>query len=174
MDTVDVEFQEEKPVERGKSKKWLRLLAYGLLLYVFFLGISNLRLLVTEGSSMAPTYTPGDIVLCARSTSPPKSGDVVLVRHEGALVLKRVTYVAGETVQHTSWYFPNHSSYGISYELHFGDEMYWGSNVVPEGYVFVEGDNPSASHDSRYEDFGLVPIEDIWGTVTFTVYDQKG
>jgi signal peptidase I len=33
---------------------------------------------------------------------------------------------------------------------------------VPEGYVFVAGDNPN-SFDSRYEEFGLVPREKIWG-----------
>lgn len=173
MDTIDVETQQKRSGERGKCIKWLRLLAYCLLLYVFFWGLSNVRLLVTEGRSMAPTYTPGDIVLCVKSTSTPKSDDVVLVRHEDKLVLKRVTYVAGETVRHKSWFSPDSSNYGNDYGTHHGDVMYWGSNVVPEGYVFVEGDNPSASHDSRYEDFGLVSIEDIWGTVTFTVYDQK-
>lgn len=33
---------------------------------------------------------------------------------------------------------------------------------VPEGYVFVAGDNPN-SFDSRYEEFGLVPRKKIWG-----------
>lgn len=33
---------------------------------------------------------------------------------------------------------------------------------VPKGYVFVAGDHPQ-SFDSRYEEFGLVPIEKIWG-----------
>jgi signal peptidase I len=33
---------------------------------------------------------------------------------------------------------------------------------VPEDYVFVAGDNPN-SFDSRYEEFGLVPREKIWG-----------
>lgn len=33
---------------------------------------------------------------------------------------------------------------------------------VPEGYIFVAGDNPN-SFDSRYEEFGLVPLEKIWG-----------
>lgn len=41
------------------------------------------------------------------------------------------------------------------------------SSVVPEGYVFVAGDNPH-SFDSRYEEFGLVPIEKIWGRGVFT------
>ncbi|OJW46978.1 MAG: signal peptidase I [Alphaproteobacteria bacterium 41-28] len=33
---------------------------------------------------------------------------------------------------------------------------------IPPGYVFVAGDHPR-SFDSRYEEFGLVPIERIWG-----------
>ncbi len=34
--------------------------------------------------------------------------------------------------------------------------------IIPPGYVFVAGDNPH-SFDSRYEEFGLVPMEKIWG-----------
>lgn len=34
--------------------------------------------------------------------------------------------------------------------------------IIPPGYVFVAGDNPN-SFDSRYEEFGLVPMEKIWG-----------
>lgn len=36
------------------------------------------------------------------------------------------------------------------------------AEFVPEGYVFVAGDNLN-SFDSRYEEFGLVPMEKIWG-----------
>lgn len=35
-------------------------------------------------------------------------------------------------------------------------------NIIPEGYLFVAGDNPQ-SFDSRYKEFGLVPIEKVWG-----------
>lgn len=41
------------------------------------------------------------------------------------------------------------------------------ANFIPEGYVFVAGDNPN-SFDSRYEEFGLVPHEKIWGKAVFT------
>ncbi len=40
------------------------------------------------------------------------------------------------------------------------------ASSVPEGYVFVAGDN-SNSFDSRYEEFGLVPSEKIWGKALF-------
>ena len=33
---------------------------------------------------------------------------------------------------------------------------------IPPGYVFVAGDHPR-SFDSRYKEFGLVPIEKVWG-----------
>lgn len=39
--------------------------------------------------------------------------------------------------------------------------------IIPEGYLFVAGDNPK-SFDSRYEEFGLVPKEKIWGKGVFT------
>ena len=39
--------------------------------------------------------------------------------------------------------------------------------IIPTGYVFVAGDNPN-SFDSRYEEFGLVPMEKIWGKAIAT------
>lgn len=39
--------------------------------------------------------------------------------------------------------------------------------VIPQGFVFLGGDNPK-SFDSRYEEFGLVPLEKIWGKAIFT------
>ena len=39
--------------------------------------------------------------------------------------------------------------------------------VIPEGFIFVAGHNPQ-SFDSRYEEFGLVPLEKVWGKAVFT------
>lgn len=41
------------------------------------------------------------------------------------------------------------------------------SKTIPEGYLFVAGDNPQ-SFDSRYAEFGLVPISKIWGKAVCT------
>jgi signal peptidase I len=43
-----------------------------------------------------------------------------------------------------------------------------GQIQVPEGFVYVMGDNRTNSEDSRY--FGLVPIENIIGKAWFTYW----
>lgn len=120
--------------------------------------VTQCKLVVTEGPSMEPTFSPGDILFCVRSHTLPSTGDIVLLDHNGKLIVKRVAYTAGEEISADGWYDAGHTFVP-------SETMYWGSNTVPHGYIFVLGDNADNSHDSRYETFGLVPINSIWGTV---------
>lgn len=118
------------------------------------------RMIVTAGPSMKPTYTQGDVLLCVRSWAAPKKGTPVLIEKDGILMVKRIGYVAGDDVAGQEWFTDRSADTSCS-----DTPLYWGDTVIPEGYVFVTGDNPLHSYDSRYADFGLVPIEDIWGIV---------
>ena len=102
---------------------------------------------------MEPTYHAGDKLICVRAFSEPEAGDVILFEKDGKMLIKRVAGVYGDSIDLTDDQLPAYD--------------YWGSATVPSGYVFVTGDNPQASYDSRDPDFGLIPISDIWGYVLF-------
>lgn len=154
---------------------------------------------ITKGPSMEPTYDANDFVLCIRAFREPEVGDIVLLEKDGVLMLKRVAATSGQTAFSPAAssasdgtgditdcdYFQGLSESDKACQLLRCERMgwdpagcawtqysYWSDSepaVLPEGYVFVCGDNLSDSYDSRDEDFGLVPVEDIWGYPVISV-----
>lgn len=139
--------------DAGLNDKKAKAKGLGILLYVASLIlicsllISNLRLFITSGPSMEPTYTEGTWVLGIRLHDKDlMPGDLVFLQFRNVYCLKRVAFTEGQDVSQA------------------GYEGYWGSNIVPEGYVYVLGDNPDHSIDSRSSEFGLVARENIQWT----------
>ena len=135
-----------------------------LLLVVAFLVL--FRMGVVRGQSMLPTYQDGQVVLVSRrhSYSPPlRRNDVVLLRKDRDVIIKRVYRLAGEEIDDS---FPNVLRKTLANDL--GD-YYEHKTIdgrlhyfVPDGYIVVLGDNLRVSEDSRY--FGPVPVRDVLGT----------
>ena len=123
---------------------------------------------VVHGQSMEPNLHDSQRVivdlLTYRFREPLRSEIIVLdvpERRSGPPLIKRVIGLPGDRVEiHDSAVFVNGNALSEPYldQLTEGDLPL---QVVPEGHVFVLGDNRCCSNDSRY--FGMVPFENILG-----------
>lgn len=164
---------------RKESLEWIKAIAvgFGLFLIIQFFFFTNYEV---EGRSMNPTLQDGDKLVINKITY--RLGDVerfdIVVFHanEDEDYVKRVIGVPGDTIEYKEdQLYVNGTYYEEPYLFSFRQNVYGkltnnftlkditGFDTVPEGYVFVLGDNRRESFDSRH--FGLVPMEKIVGKV---------
>ena len=119
--------------------------------------------------SMVPTLLVGDRVFANKFIyrfAEPERGDIVVFEDvEGGEedLIKRVVAVAGDRVRVVNGVLKvNRETQGEPYvKPQLPDGSVYGPERLPEGYVFVMGDNRGNSADSRV--FGLLPVENIEG-----------
>ena len=137
-----------------------------LLTYVF-------RIVAVDGDSMLPTLEDGDRLLLTYSYSEFEPGDVVVVdRYAEDPLIKRVIAVGGDTVEivDTHVYVNNVMLQEPYIQGTTLPRDITGKVRVPDGYVFLMGDNRSVSKDSRMDEIGLISVKDIVGKVEFCVW----
>lgn len=124
--------------------------------------------LAVSGQSMTPTVRDGGVVLVALRADPAglDRGDLVVLRDpEGALTLKRVAGVGGDTVVILDAVLTVNGEAVVEPYLDLAtvDGSYAPQVTVPAGHLYVLGDNRARSTDSR--DYGTVPLGDVLGPV---------
>jgi signal peptidase I len=120
------------------------------------------RLPQVSGLSMEPHIRSGEYVVIntfAYRISAPRRGDIVAFRHEGdarAIFIKRVIGVPGDRVAiERGEVYLDGRKLEEPYVVH-GDDRTFAPTTVPDGGVYVLGDNRAESEDSRF--FG--PVKD--------------
>lgn len=118
------------------------------------------HLSVTEGPSMMPTMDKsGNIVVVDKFTPrwlPFQRHDIIIAKSmttSGSYVCKRLIGLPGDTIRFRQYPAEDAQEFEI---------------VVPAGHVWIEGDNPYNSQDSRT--YGPVPISHIEGRVVGRVW----
>jgi signal peptidase I len=147
-----------------------------LVLLCVFVG----RVVVVDGVSMLPTLRHGDVLLLRSVGYTPKQGDVVVLTkdfsyHVGDSIIKRVIAVGGQRVRID---YDENKVYvdGVALdEPYLNEPMVSPSGAsiqeltVPEGSVFVMGDNRNHSGDSRLSALGTIDERYIIGQAVLTL-----
>ncbi len=141
------------------------------------------RVITVDGRSMEPTYYNGDRVLVTNLAGSPQQGDIVIV--VGALdepIIKRVIATEGQTVDFDfqsgevvvdGEILPGSTfgiENGITYVPDMPGQVLEFPQTVPEGCVFVLGDNRDNSTDSRFQAVGMVDCRNVLGKVVFNLF----
>ena len=132
-----------------------------------------LPILRIYGKSMNGTLDSGDIVVSVK-TSNLKTGDVVAFYYNNNVLVKRVIANPGDWVDldRDGNVYVNNVKLE---EPYLDDKAYGETNIelpyqVPEGKIFVLGDNRSVSIDSRNTSIGCIAEEQIVGKIVYRVW----
>lgn len=127
-----------------------------------------------EGDSMLPTLYTDEFVFMEKVSywfSGPQRGDIVICSFPNSkdTYVKRVIGTQGDRLSITGGvlYINGEANYDYFGELMYND---MGEITVPQGYVFVMGDNRNNSTDSRVVGVGALSGDMVQGKAVFVIW----
>lgn len=158
---------------------WIRCILFAISIVVICLTFI-FRLVDVDGTSMESTLESKDKVIVTNLFYTPKDGDIIVISHGAEYskpIIKRVIATEGQTIK-LDYENDRIIVDGVvleepyindsTFEGNYGD--YEIPEVVPEGKVFVMGDNRRVSLDSRRTEIGLIDVDNVIGKAQFVAF----
>lgn len=172
------EIKKRKMKERrGEVFDWVQSLVVALLICVLVFTFL-IRVVTVSGTSMLDTLHNSDRILVSNLFYSPRQGDIVVLRKDSFSaepIVKRIIATGGQTVNidfETGVVYVDGEALDEPYILEptrrridFEDET-----VVPDGCLFVLGDNRNGSTDSRDLRIGCVDERLVIGHALFLLF----
>ena len=173
--------EQEKQTAKGRDLyEWVQSLV-GSVLVVVAIFTFVIRMTGVDGHSMLNTLQHGDRLLVVNSMlyHDYKYGDIVILRKNGVFdddpIVKRVIAVEGQTVDIDFAEGIVYVDGGALEEDYIREPTYTAEGTefpltVPEGSIFVMGDNRNGSSDSRDYRLGTVDTRYVIGKAAFLIF----
>ncbi len=179
------ENTEKKNLNSGESSKLdlydfvqciVSALVVGILIFIFVF-----RVIGVKGGSMYSTLHNGDRIVATGVLYDPEVGDIIILKssYYDQPLVKRIIAVENQTVDidfstGTVYVDGEVIDEPYIYEATYVDEGFDGPVTVPEGHVFVMGDNRNESNDSRSPTIGFIDEREIFGKVFWILFPTDG
>ena len=151
---------------------WVRCIIFAIAIVVVCLTFV-FRLVDVEGTSMCDTLQSKDKVIVTNLFYKPQDNDIIVISHGAEYkkpIIKRVIATEGQTLELD---YENEKIVvdgieisepyikGTTFSGNYGNNVI--PSVIPEGKLFVMGDNRQLSLDSRSTEIGLIDVKDVIG-----------
>ena len=165
---------------RAEVYDWIQCIIFALVFCVL-LFVFAVRMVNVVGHSMVPTLEQSDKVVISNLFYHPKQGDVVVLRKQTLMeepIVKRIIATEGQTVDIDFNLGQVYVDGELLDEDYINDYTYREEGTVfpltvPEGEVFLMGDNRNHSNDSRDSSLGTVDTRLLIGKAVFLVFPGR-